>query len=429
MEITAKQSVFDKIVKRADPFTAKDLGSSDHLHAILVEVDAEAGTVRFTAESDASAIEFVVGEDIDIQESGRILIDSIRLRTVLSVIPSDERVTIKTLSEKAASVTGGRTIIRVPIKLIEDTNALLPKVQNGAKDGVKLSSEDFKAAFNIGVVAHDTKGSRPSLNSVHISFIPGKGSKDKGKLRFLSFNGSATAFATSDIQKIDADEFVTLVEPLAVRASIEYIDQGTSVILTEGKGQAAEKQLHITVIKEDKNGDAQTLYHIRLNTLSGGHGQYPAAQIFDKTQKIFEGANTSFSVDHGGLLRLFRSAERISSLNHQGRSKDVEVGLNKNDIRIAVSGETDFEDFIELKEWSGEKDSFIFRWGLYGDALETYPGDSDLQIGVIRANDRIVALALVDDPDIKFDGKSFPENYLAIIPTANPEAGAVIRRN
>lgn len=431
MKISAKQGIFDKLVKRADLFTANDLGSSAYMHSILIDVSAEDSTVRFTAENDISAIEFFADENIDIQESGKILIDSIRLRTVLGVILSDERVTIETKGERFVEITGGSTNMHVPITLIEDDKALLPKVQPAAKTGITLKAEDFRNGFLTGVVAFDSKGQRPSLNSVHISIVPVEGkakNNESPKIRFLSFNGSATAFATVNTIAVENPEFITLVEPSQLFAAMDYVSQGNSVILAEGKGDKAGTQLHLTILAESKEGDTQVLYHLRLNTLAGGHAEFPAPAIFEKTKQIFAGATSSLKVNHAELLRLFRSAERIASLNHSGRGKDVDVNLTKKDIHIVVTGETTFEDIISLQEWDGGEDSFRFRWGLYGNALETYPGDDDLHIGIIRNDDRIVALALVNDPDAKFNGKFFPENYLAIIPTANIEDGAIIRR-
>lgn len=416
MEIAGKQSAFDRIVRTAGAFTASDIGAATHLRSVLIEADAEAGSVTLTAENDASAIRFTVEEGIDVLEGGRLLVDGNTLKTALSVIDADTRVVLTVIGARELNVRGGRADVNVPVTVISDSRAMLPQVMAADSAGVSVAAASFVTGYRIGSAAHAGQN-KPVLNSVHISAI-----NDGAQLRFLSCNLQALATIAVDAQPGGDASFVTVVDPLQIGSAVEFVNRGTEVHLSHG-AEGDARQLHLRVRESSKNEGTVELYHIRLNTVAAPHKDYPIDQMLPKMSLLFGRAEHLVEVPKHDLLRLFRNADRILTLNRAGQAKDIAVRISDADLAAIVGGENRFEDSVGVRTFSGDAAEFIFRWGLYGDMIERYPGD-DLRAALIRTkkDGPFAALALV--PAGTDLGDPTPDSYLAVVPLAAEKRAA-----
>lgn len=418
LQIVARQNVLERLIKTASNYAARDIGSAPHLQHILIDADKETGVVRFTAENDNSAIEFVEGQDIEIVKGGRIMIRAALLSTTIGVLESQEQVTIQVKKEgdKFATMSGERTEVKMPLFPIIEGKTLIPRVHEAAKNGVKITSDEFAEAYWTGRVAYDSQGNRPVLESVHIKLL------ENDTLRFLSFDGHAAAYSSAKVSDAGLDEFVTLVKPSFIDQAAVFINKGDEVILSNGAGDGEDTQLHLTVLGRDQQDkeNVTTMYHIRVATIADGLASHPNEKLVSNLSGLFKRVDKFFTINKGDLLGAFGAAERIAVLNHTGAGKDVTLRFTEESVNLSVEGETRFERTLDFQQWNGGKEAFVFRWGRYGSALETVRGAGEtIRVGVSYSPKGDVAgLVLVStDEDIEFGSSTLPTEYLAILPT------------
>lgn len=407
MKIVASQKDLDLIVRRADGFTDKNIGSPQHMQQVLIEVDEEAGTVTVTAENVGSAIRFVPTESIDILEGGRVLVNSSWLRTTLSVIPEDQRVTVETENKgKTLHVTGGKAEVTLALVDISSDKVLLPTVGEADRErSITVDSEEFISGFQTGSAAHDAIGRYPVLKSVHVAL-------NKGKLRFTSLDKLCTTFCSVPVHE-GADELEFLLEPDITRSTLEYIRQGKRVKIHPAESGSF---VHYRVL----DAEGGLLYHIRAACLAYEVSQYPAAKLEESICNRLSPSMPILVMDKMEVLRLFHSAEKIATLNKSGQAKEVSVTLSKDGMTVEIAGSVSFEDEAEVKSWSSNELGFVFKWGLFGSLIEAYPGKDEFRAAVLEKGDGTpYALAMFSEEGWDPAEKQVPQSYFTMVPLSN----------
>lgn len=444
MKLIVDPSLFASYVSKAHAFTDRSSSAKKTLTCVLIEADQEKGTVRFTAESPASAIQFSVSEGIEIVESGRILINSSWILTALNVvtpngIPAEDaedagpkkkkgkaapRVNIDAETDSSIHVYSGKAETRLATIPLKNTDLHIPGIGDIDKEeGLEFEPQDFADTFWLGSSSYDSVTTSVG-REICVQYLP-----ELGGVRFASTDKTSLSYAVSQKASptgADQDSFNILLDPISLGTAFNYFAEGDKVTLYKDDDNETISHFLVT----SKEGAVQ--YHVQINNLSFTFENYPINQLMERMAKgIVKDINGVLRVDKFQLLDLFRRAEQMGTLNpsdNGGQGKTVHVKLDKTSLNASIPGDASFTDDINVRSWTGSPLALDFKWGLYGSMLSRFPSDDAINIAFIERTSkpksegeaprkRVVAMALFTDEQAdEVEDGNLPNNYLCVIP-------------
>ena len=447
MKLIVDPSLFAGYIGRAHNFTDRTSSAKKTLTCVLIEADAEKGTVRFTAESPISAVQFSVSDGIEIAESGSILVNSTWLLTALNVVTpngipteADEaddapkkkkgkaapRVTIEAETDASLYVHSGKAESRLSTIPYQGSDLHIPSIgEIETSAGLEFEPQDFADAFNLGSSSYDSVTTSVG-REICVQYLD-----DLDGVRFASTDKTSMSYAvTTKASPTGADqtEFNILLDPISLGPAFGYFAQGDKVTLY--KDEDNETISHFLVTSKE----GAVLYHVQINNLSFAFENYPIKQLIERMAKgIVKDINGTLRVDKFQLLSLFRRAEQMGALNpseNGGQGKTVHVKLDKTSLKATIPGDASFKDDINVRSWDGSELAFDFKWGLYGNMLSRFPSDDTINIAFIERTlkpleeggeprKKVIAMALFTDEQAdEVEDGALPNNYLCVIPVA-----------
>lgn len=415
MKIISERAAFNRLIKRIEPFVHRQ-GDAEvsSLESVLMEIDND-GTLVCTAQSEDRSVQIVTEKDeFSTEGEGKVLLPIHAIKTALAAISKDdeEEITIETRGNKRIGILAGGAEVEIGITPIyQDT--ILPSVAKITSDTptIKINVADFATTYKVGGQARRITTDFPNLCAVHLEL------KD-GVLTALSTDKRTTVYTSAPAEAVKGEEFAVLIQPNAVNEVLSLFDAddtlSLSIATVSGDGAPERKFAHFV------NGDG-TVHAVTIGPSYDISG-YPKDQLFNLLRGFVSGTTHHLSVSKHELLSLFKSAEKIASLNSKG--KEILLKLTKSEVEVSLSGDSDntFTDSTEVTEWTGPEGVTIeVRWDAYATAISSFPEDKDgdINVAVIERKGAMIALGAYT-ADSGFNPQEsapeLPQDYFCIVP-------------
>lgn len=414
MKIITDRGVLSRIIKQVEPFVPRQ-GDAEvsSLESVLFSTDKD-GALVLIAQSDDSAVTMVTDPDeITVEGTGEVLITLNSLKTALAATGNDdeEEVTIETLGKKRLEITAGGAVAEIGVTPIFDDTILpsVPRIVNGTPS-VELKVSDFTRLYRVGGQARRLTPDYPNLCAVHLEL-------SDEVLTATSTDKRASVYTSAPARSISDDAFAVLVQPNSANEVLNLFDKNDTLTLSVGTvredGSGERKYAHFV------NGDG-TIHAVTIGPSYDISG-YPKEQLLGLLKGFVAGNSTHrLIVNKDSLVNLFKSAEKMSSLNTQG--KELLMKLTKSKLEVSLNGDNTFVRSIPVEEWTGmEGTTLEVRWDAYNGIISSFPADEDgnIHVAFVSRKGSIAGMAaftkesefnpLAKEPEL-------PEDYFCLVP-------------
>lgn len=402
MKITAPQQIIDKSIKVAESFSDKPdvTGRISYNTAILIEADKDAGTVKFTAANEKSAIEFIIKDDVKVEESGTVLVPAIRLKVAISNLTAGEDVTIKS-AENEIVISAGKRRVSLAILPIENPT-LVPRVGTASDEGVEFRTEDFVTGFKSGAAAAES-GESTVASNVYIKF-------DSKEALFITHDSKS-----ANLKRVPTTGGSATIEALVNRQllgnSIEQISMGDKVVVSHGKSGADinVRETHFVV-----TGDG-VYRHVRITSHAHDVSSFRAESFKKAISDSVDSAAALVVVNKKDFLATLRAADNICALNSNSDKRDLHIEVAKSGITVSVDNRDGFSEEVDVKSLNGEVPRFALRYNNFTGLFDSYPAARDeLIIAVSMKDNSFKSITLIDDESFSLGDPSEDLKYFAL---------------
>jgi hypothetical protein len=415
MKIITDRAVLNRVIKQVEPFVPRQ-GDAEvsSLESVLFSTDKD-GALVLTAQSNDRAVEMVTDPDeITVEGDVQVLITLNALKTALAATGNDdeEEVTVEVRGKKRLVITAASgAVAEIGVMPIYD-DTILPSVARitTGTPSVELKVSDFTHLYRVGGQARRLTPDYPNLCAVHLEL-------SDEVLTATSTDKRASVYTSAPARSIGDDAFAVLVQPNAANEVLALFDKNDMLSLSVGNvredGSAERKYAHFV------NGDG-TIHAVTIGPSYDISG-YPKEQLLGLLKGFVAGGSTyRLVVNKDSIINLFKSAEKMSTLNTQG--KELLMKLTKSKLEVSLNGDNTFVQSIPVEEWTGPEGTTLeVRWDAYHGIISSFPADEDgnIRVAFVSRKDSVVGMAafteaskfnpLAKDPEL-------PEDYFCLVP-------------
>lgn len=437
-EIKSRISVASTILSIGASSALRSSSSDKHL-SLLIESDADKGTVTFVSENRFGA-SFRSVVETDVEESGSELLSISELSTVSNVFGKSDILQVESLysdrvdPEKAYAIELSTSDISVTANIIllgENINPPMFETPKAKAGNFTVDFADLEETWSTGSVAHAPMNDRSKvLKFVHLKYIP-----EESALRILSASSGSLAFASTPVTS-KLDKFEAVVYPDNFDGVLDLLHKAGAErvrFYTNTPDEAVETIINIAGYpapkkKDDKKSKEDPVIEIRF---PAGNVD-PTTFVTGRLEKMITDLLTNYigtvTVDNEDLLSAFSNANTVCSLIPKltgDNAREIGVSITEGDIMLFLP-EDKFDQVVPTEKNSIENDiSFKVSWGPFASHFRSSLSGELINIAVFehktaRGTSQLLCLHSLGDWD--YEPETVPNTWM-VLAQGEPEEG------